>query len=127
MIGSIVEMPLTKTRKRTVGSAGIAATKATTIVGKYSPVARDSNHDGSQNGRAASGMYPQVSRTKLAQACGKDVTTISQIMRGRIRPKFEVALAVARAVGVDPEQFEVDWQRQRAKFEREEGEKYGGQ
>ena len=91
--------PLRETSKRT---------GTTTIVCKYSPVARESNHDGSQNGRAASGMYPQVSRTKLAQACGKDVTTISQIMRGRIRPSFDLALALAMtaAMGVDPKQFQ---------------------
>jgi DNA-binding XRE family transcriptional regulator len=110
-----------------VSMAKTKAVNATApIVGRYSTVARDSNHDGSQNGRQASGMYPQVSRTKLAEVTGRDVTTISQIMRGRIRPKFEVALAMARAVGVEPEQFEADWQRQRVKFEREEAGKYGG-
>jgi transcriptional regulator with XRE-family HTH domain len=61
-------------------------------------------------------MYPMVSRTKLAELTGKDITTISQIMRGRNRPKFETAIQIAKVVGVSPESFEQDWQRQRKKF-----------
>jgi transcriptional regulator with XRE-family HTH domain len=63
-------------------------------------------------------MYPQVSRTKLAKATGKDITTISQIMRGRNGPKFETAIQIAKVVGVSPEEFAQDWQRQREKFKQ---------
>jgi DNA-binding XRE family transcriptional regulator len=85
-------------------------------IGQGSTVARDSNGDGAQNGRQASGMYPQVSRTKLARVTGKDITTISQILRGRHKPPFDTALKIAGAVGVSPEELCRDWERQNEKF-----------
>jgi DNA-binding XRE family transcriptional regulator len=97
-----------------------------TLIGRYSRVARDSNAEGGQNGRQASGMYPQVSRTKLAEVTGKDITTISQIMRGRNRPKFDTALKIAHVVGVSPEEFCRHWQRQREKFLERQGRERGG-
>jgi transcriptional regulator with XRE-family HTH domain len=39
----------------------------------------------------------------LAEKVGTDQTTISQIERGRFRPKYETVLALAGAFGIEPE------------------------
>lgn len=96
---------------------------AADATGQQSAVAREATGRDRLNGRAATGMYPMVSRTKLAQETGKDITTISQIMRGRIKPGFEVAIVISKLVGVGIEDFERDWKKQRKKFTRDRKKK----
>lgn len=117
----------------TVGStAGSAGSTGSTPdkTGNRSTVARDVSKSKEKgrvmNGRAATGMYPQVSRTKLSEVTGKDITTISQIMRGRIRPRLEDAIVIAASVGIAIEIFNADWKRQRKLFEKDQAGKGKG-
>jgi transcriptional regulator with XRE-family HTH domain len=87
-------------------------------IGKGSTVAREETANNVLNGRPATGMYPMVSRAKLADLTGKDISTISQILRGRNRPKLEDAILIAKVVGVAPEGLLRDWQEQRRKFQQ---------
>jgi transcriptional regulator with XRE-family HTH domain len=51
-------------------------------------------------GRTARGLYPKVSRTKLAQALGLAVSTVGGYLRGRTRTPLDAATIIAREIGV---------------------------
>ena len=51
-------------------------------------------------GRTARGLYPKVSRTKLAQALGLAVSTVGGYLRGRTRTPLDAATVMAREIGV---------------------------
>ncbi len=51
-------------------------------------------------GRESDGLYPEVSRTKLAKLVGKSVGGITGVLNGRTKPTLELAGMIAMAVGV---------------------------
>ena len=67
-------------------------------------------------GRATLGLYPEVSRTALAQATGYDISTVSGILRGRTKAKLRTALVLARMCGVTLEELDRDLERERRRF-----------
>jgi plasmid maintenance system antidote protein VapI len=67
-------------------------------------------------GAQAKGLYPSVSRTKLAGVMGKHVSTITHWLVGRTRPGLEAALLMADYIGVSVEQLNRDLQQAQAGY-----------
>jgi transcriptional regulator with XRE-family HTH domain len=63
---------------------------------------------GVRAGREPAGLYPEISRTKLARACGSDCPTMVRVLNGSRRPSLELAAAVAKVVGVTVERLMED-------------------
>jgi transcriptional regulator with XRE-family HTH domain len=52
-----------------------------------------------RQGALATGLYPEVSRTKLAEELGKDVSTVTGYLQGRTPPGLDDAAKIARLCG----------------------------
>jgi transcriptional regulator with XRE-family HTH domain len=68
-------------------------------------VTRDRDRPVNRQGAASTGLYPQVSRTKLAKALGMDTSTVSGYLAGRTPLRLRDALRVAELVGVGVEEL----------------------
>jgi transcriptional regulator with XRE-family HTH domain len=51
-------------------------------------------------GRPSTGTYPHISRKQLASVLDLHISTVSGILSGRIRPKAETAIIIAKEIGV---------------------------
>lgn len=69
-------------------------------------------------GRRSKGLYPEVSRVRIAEETGLDRSTIAGILVGRTAAKLEVALVIARAAGVSMEQLQADLAKEREKYKQ---------
>ncbi len=56
-------------------------------------------------GKESSGLYPEVSRTKLGAKVGKCPSTITGVLNGRQKPTFELAGKMAREMGIRLEEL----------------------
>ena len=56
-------------------------------------------------GRHPNGAYPEMSRTKLAAATGKHISTVTGMLNGRSAPKLGDAITLAREMGVTIEEL----------------------
>ena len=54
-------------------------------------------------GRTIKGLWPDVSRTRLAKAVGKDISTVSKYLNGSVRMPLEIAVPFAEIIGVTGE------------------------
>lgn len=79
--------------------------KTQTGAGTGASVERERDRPVNRQGMAASGLYPHVSRTKLARALGMDVSTVSGYLAGRTPLRLRDALRVAELVGVGVEEL----------------------
>ena len=68
------------------------------------------------NGQLVKGLWPHVSRTKLAHIVGKDVATISRYLNGSRQMPLEVAVPFAEIVGVTGEELLKELSRARKKW-----------
>lgn len=81
----------------------------------YTPtkkVARNTNGAG----YAARGAYPNVSRDKMAGVLGVHKSSVSNMLLGRTRPSLDIALRMAKEIGVEVEELQkelVKWQVKR--------------
>jgi len=70
-------------------------------------------------GRETQGLYPEISRTKLAKLTGKSVSGITGILNGRHKPTLELAGMIAMAIGVTIDELWVRLEgKQRERLER---------
>ena len=69
-----------------------------------------------RQGRRATGLYPDASRSKIAELTGKHVTTITHYFNGRTRMPLEVAVQVARLLGVSVDKLTSDLSKQQLRF-----------
>lgn len=76
-------------------------------------------------GHAPVGAYPRVSREKLGDVLGVHKSTVSQIFRGRHRPKFEMALKMAELISVTPAELLAELEKWQKKFREKEKRKAG--
>ena len=53
----------------------------------------------------ATAAYPEMSRTKLAAATGKHISTVTGMLNGRSAPKLGDAITIAREMGVTIEEL----------------------
>jgi transcriptional regulator with XRE-family HTH domain len=79
-------------------------------------VPRESAIQPDRTGRPATGLYPHVSRRVLADLTGRDISTITQILRGRSRSSREVEAVIARAVRIPLAQLQATLGEQREKY-----------
>ena len=56
-------------------------------------------------GKESSGLYPEASRTKLAEKVGKCIATVTGVLNGRQKPTLELAAEMARWLGVTVDQL----------------------
>jgi len=66
------------------------------------------------------GAYPRVSREKLGDVLGVHKSTVSQIFRGRHKPKFEMALKIADLMEVKPQELLAELEKWQKKFKAKE-------
>jgi transcriptional regulator with XRE-family HTH domain len=66
------------------------------------------------SGRRPKGAYPNFSRKLLGERVGKGTDYISLILSGKREPRFELAMAMASAIGVTIEEFSEELKRRRA-------------
>jgi uncharacterized protein (DUF433 family) len=75
-----------------------------------------------RRGRSTKGLYPQVSRHKLAAEVGSSVQYVSRILLGHHEIKgFGLMLKIATALGITPKQFKEDLDNARDNHLRENG------
>ena len=67
-------------------------------------------------GKIPVGLYPNVSRKKLGQALGMSISNASGILMGKSRVKIDVAIRMARLIGVPIEKLNADLERQRKAY-----------
>lgn len=72
-------------------------------------------------GAPAVGLYPEVSRTKLAREMGKHVATVASYLIGRVRPSLDTALILARLIGIEVERLNKDLQEVQGKYKAGRG------
>ena len=60
----------------------------------------------SRRGSEATGVYPEVSRQKLAALVGLHKSTITNIFQGRTKPDVALALRMAKEMRVEIEELE---------------------
>ena len=72
-----------------------------------------------RSGREPIGLYPEMSRTKLAAITGKHITTITGILRGRTRCTLSLAMVIAQAVGLPVWVLNRDLERVQREFAEE--------
>lgn len=63
-----------------------------------------------RTGRVVEGLYPDVSRTLLANHTGRHVSTITGILKGRTKCTLELAMVISRAIGVPMDKLNADLQ-----------------
>lgn len=63
-------------------------------------------------GKLPEGLYPRVSRKKLALALGLHISTVSGILMGKTKVKVALAIRIAALVGVTVEKLSEDLERQ---------------
>lgn len=73
-----------------------------------------------RSGRNSTGLYPNLSRTKLAEATGLHPSTIVGLLRGRRKIPLNLALKIAAEVGVSVERLNADWEEQQRKYKAAE-------
>lgn len=59
-----------------------------------------------RSGAEVTGIYPHVSRTKLAEAMGKHISTVSKYLNGGRKMSLGVAVELAGLIGVGVEELE---------------------
>lgn len=64
-------------------------------------------------GAPTTGLFPEVSRVALARTLGIDNSTVSYILSGRHRPKFEVLNVMAGELGLTAEELHEQLEEQR--------------
>ncbi len=70
-------------------------------------------------GRPVIGLYPQFSRTKIAEETGAHLSVIVAILRGRRRPYLDLALRMSAAMDIPIERLEKDLKRARAAYKKQ--------
>lgn len=74
--------------------------------------------DGATDGRPTEfGLYPEVSRTRLAELLKKDLSTVTYILSGRHACKLSDASEISRLLGVKVEVLIGDLKEQRERWE----------
>lgn len=84
---------------------------------------RDTKRPANRVGRAATGLYPDVSRTKIAEATGWHISTVAGILQGRVRAQLDWAVIMAKIVGVTPEQLNKDLKAQQERYKERKSAK----
>lgn len=79
-------------------------------------VLRDKSMPAHRQGRASTGLYPEISRGKLAELTGRHISTITGYLKGRTRMPLSTATIVATAIGVSVAQLNQDLQHQQQSF-----------
>lgn len=75
-------------------------------------------------GRPRTGLYPEHSlsdfQVQVSERAGRTVlsATLSNVLRGALRPPADVAQAIAAIMEIPQDQFREDWQKMRRKWER---------
>ncbi len=77
-----------------------------------------------RQGRRATGLYPDASRSKIAELVGRHVTTITHYFNGRTKMPLEVAVKLAPILGVSVERLTGDLSKAQAAFAAEQNGKY---
>ena len=67
-------------------------------------------------GRPATGLYPEISRTLLAERTGRNIGTISYYFMGRAQMPFEDAMIIAPLIGVSVERLNEDLRKVRRAY-----------
>jgi plasmid maintenance system antidote protein VapI len=76
-----------------------------------------------RSGRVATGLYPQISRTLLAEHGGLHITTITSMLNGRTLMKAEMAGVLTKALGISIEELIRDLAVQRAIYAKDKSVK----
>lgn len=69
-------------------------------------------------GRPVIGLYPQFSRTRIAEETGAHLSVIVAVLRGRRRPYLDLAVKMAAAMDIPIERLEKDLKRARAAYKK---------
>ncbi len=85
-----------------------------------SRVARSTDIPGNRQGRKSTGLYPHISRTKLAELTGYHITTITGMLKGRTRVTLDLAVLMAREIGVTVEQLSRELARKQEEYQKRE-------
>ena len=73
------------------------------------PLSREISEAGrkaNRRGRPTEGLYPHISRKALAAELGCDMSTVSQVLSGRVVASKALFEAMVRALRVEPHMFE---------------------
>ena len=81
----------------------------------------------SRPGRPTLGIYPEISRTKLANLLGCSKSWVTWMLRGQRRIPLRVAIPMAKAIGIGVEQLQRDWDRERRAGEAAQAEAVSAQ
>ena len=92
-------------------------TKTPTV--KNVSILRDPNAPANRAGRDSEGLYPEVSRTKLAELTNRHISTITGYLKGRTRMPLATATIVAKAIGVSIDQLNEDLKKAQVEFANE--------
>jgi len=84
------------------------------------PKTRDGQWGGGA-GMKSAGLYPEVSRTKLARNLGMSVSTVSCVLSGRQKPTLELAWKMAEAIGVTVDRLARELEGKQREREKERG------
>jgi transcriptional regulator with XRE-family HTH domain len=76
---------------------------------------KSDNTPGNPSGRRTTGLFPEISRTKLAQEMGKCVSAVAGYLQGRRKPGLMEAMQMADLIGVTVR--ELNWQLARKQAE----------
>ena len=71
----------------------------------------------------ATAAYPEMSRTKLAAATGKHISTVTGMLNGRSAPKLGDAITIAREMGVTIEELDRELAGRREAYRRAKTDK----
>lgn len=87
---------------------------------------RDEDRPVNRVGRMAIGLYPEISRTKLARMIGCSTSKVSYILTGRFKCGLEMAMVLSKAAGVTVERLTEELKEQQERWAEKELVKRNG-
>ncbi len=104
-----------------VSSGDMSTPAATTTNSRKSKVSRlTDGRPAHRYGKQAIGLYPEVSRTKLAEQLDKHISTVTGYFMGRTKMPSEVLIQASKLMGVGIEVLAKELAEQRLRFVREQ-------